>query len=283
MKKIIILFLIIFSFVMGDEEIRIRKKQSIEEANHDYCVGLLLMALKNTEKEYGKSKITTIDMQLTQGRSLDELSKGRLIDVDWAATSIEREKELLPIRIPLFKGLLGYRVPVIDKSNYDLFSKIKNINDLKKLSVVQGTHWPDTQILEYSGFNVLKTPKFENMYSLLESGRADYFLRSICEAYGEIKARGNKNLIVFDKILIAYKQPMYFFVNKNNTKLAERIKKGLLIAAQNGEFIEYMENNPLTKEVFPLKKYSDSLIFSLENPILPKNTPSNDKNLWITF
>lgn len=283
MKKIIILFLIFFNFVVMAEEIKIRKKQSIEEANHDYCVGLLNIALKNTEKEYGLAKIVSVDMQLTQGRSLDELSKGKIIDVDWAATSIEREKVLLPIKIPLFKGLLGYRVPVINKSDYDLFLKIKDVNDLKKLSVVQGTHWPDTQILEYSGFNVLKTPKFENMYSLLESGRVDYFLRSICEAYGEVKVRGNKNLMVFDKILVAYNQPMYFFVNKNNGKLAERIKKGLLIAIETGEFLQYMENNPLTKEVFPLKKYSDSHIFSLKNPILPKNTPLDDKKLWITF
>lgn len=283
MKKILILFLILSNFSFGTEEIRIRKKQSSEEANHDYCLALLEIALKNTEKEYGKVIIKSVDMQITQGRSLEALEQGKIIDIDWAATSIEREEKLTAIKIPLFKGLLGYRVPVIDKKNTKYFDKIKTIGELKKMSVVQGTHWPDTEILEYSGFNVIKTPKFENMYALLESGRTDYFLRSMGEAYGEVKARGNKDLIVYDKIIVAYKSPMYFFVNKKNTPLAERVKKGLLIAIENGEFLNFMKNHPLTKPIFPLEKYKKSLIFEIENPILPKDTPINDKTLWIDF
>lgn len=283
MKNFFIVFILLFSFSFADTEIKIRKKQSNEEANHDYCVELLKIALKNTEKEYGKTKITSVDMQLSQGRSLNELADGKIIDIDWAATSIEREKDLLPIKIPLFKGLLGYRVPVINKTNLSQFEKIKSVKDLKKMTVIQGTSWPDTEILEYSGFNVLKTAKFENMYSILESGRADYFLRSVCEAYGEVNARGNTDLIVYDKIIIEYKLPMYFFVNKNNKKLAKRIEKGLLIAIENGEFLEFMKKNSLTKPVFPLEKYKNSLIFELKNPILPKDSPVNDKKLWIDF
>lgn len=283
MRKVFMVFILLFSFSFADTEIKIRKKQSNEEVNHDYCVELLKIALKNTEREYGKTKISSIDMQLSQGRSLDELSKGKLIDIDWGATSIEREKSLLPIKIPIFKGLLGYRVPVIDKKNLSQFEKIKSVEEFKKMTVVQGTSWPDTEILEYSGFNVLKTAKFENMYSILESGRADYFLRSICEAYGEVNVRGNENLIVYDKIIIEYKLPMYFFVNKNSKKLAKRIEKGLLIAINNGEFLEFMKKNSLTKAVFPLEKYKNSLIFKLKNPILPKDAPIKDKKLWINF
>jgi len=283
MKRILLLFIFIFGTIFADEEIKIRKKQSNEEVTHDYCVELLKIALKNTEKEYGKVRITNVDMQLSQGRSFEEISKGKLIDIDWGATSIEREKDMLPIRIPLFKGLLGYRVPVINKKDLEKFNKVKNLNDLKKFSIIQGTAWPDTEILEHSGFTLVKNSKFENLYPMLEDGRGDSFCRSICEAYGEVKTRGNSNLIVYDRIILAYKLPLYFFVNKNSTKLAERVEKGLLIAIKNGDFLELMKSNPLTKSAFPLDKYKNSLIFELENPILPKETPINDKKLWINF
>ena len=285
MKKIIIfIFLLLFCFTAyGTEEIKIRKKQALEEANHDYCVQLLQIALDNTEKKYGKAIIKTVNLELTQGRSLEELAKGNYIDIDWAGTDIKREEELLPIRVPLFAGLLGYRVLVIRKSDKSKFDKINNVNDLKNLIVLQGTHWPDSDILEASGFNVFRVPKFENMYSMLENKRVDYFLRSISEAYGEVKARKNSGLMVYDRIIVAYKFPMYFFVNKSNKKLAKRVEEGLRIAIDSGQFLKFMKSNSLTAPVFPLEKYKNSLFFEIKNPFLPKKTPINEKKLWIDF
>lgn len=284
MKKLVIFFLLLFCFsAYGVEEIKIRKKQALEEANHDYCVQLLQIALDNTEKKYGKAIIKPVNLELTQGRALEEIEKGNYIDIDWAGRDISREEELLPIRVPLFAGLLGYRVLVIRKKDKSKFDKIKNINDLKKLTVLQGTHWPDSDILEASGFNVFRVPKFENMYPMLENNRVDYFLRSISEAYGEVKARGNSNLMVYDRIIVEYKFPMYFFVNKANKTLAKRVEEGLRIAIDSGQFLKFMKTNPLTAPVFPLEKYDKSLFFEINNPFLPKKTPVNEKKLWIDF
>lgn len=265
------------------QEVRIRNKQSNDEANYDYCVELLERALKITEKEYGKTKVTKLNIQITQGRSFEEIERGRLVDIDFAATSIEREKKLLAIKIPLFKGLLGYRVPVIRRENISRFDKIKTLEDLKKITIIQGTHWPDTEILLNSKLDVMKVAKFESMYPMLESGRGDAFFRSVCEAYGEVELRKNQNLIVYDRIILSYKMPMYFFVNKNNKTLKERIEKGLLMLIENGEFLDFMKNHPITKPVFPLEKYQNSLVFELPNPILPEDTPVNDSKLWIRF
>lgn len=284
MKKLVIFFLLLFCFsAYGVEEIKIRKKQALEEANHDYCVQLLQIALDNTEKKYGKAIIKPVNLELTQGRALEEIAKGNYIDIDWAGTDISREEELLPIRVPLFAGLLGYRVLVIRKKDKSKFDKIKNINDLKKLTILQGTHWPDSDILEASGFNVFRVPKFENMYPMLENNRVDYFLRSISEAYGEVKARGNSNLMVYDRIIVEYKFPMYFFVNKANKTLAKRVEEGLRIAIDNGQLLKFMKTNPLTAPIFPLEKYDKSLFFEINNPFLPKKTPVNEKKLWIDF
>ena len=44
---------------------------------------------------------------LGQNRVLKEIEKGT-IDVSWTMTNKEREERLLPIRVPLFKGLFGW-------------------------------------------------------------------------------------------------------------------------------------------------------------------------------
>lgn len=281
MKKFLLLMFLVIQFTFSEQIIKIRPKQSVDDASHSYYVELLKIVLKNTEKQYGKATIKITDFNATQGRSLDELEEGKYIDIDWAGTSIEREKNLIPIRVPLIGGLLGYRVPVIKKSDKKKFDEIKNLNDLKTLIQISGTHWPDSDIMESAGLNVYRVPKFEQMYPMLESGRVDYFPRGINEVYGELKARNNKELMIYDRIIIAYKFPMYFFTNKKNIILAQRLEKGLMIAVEDGSLLKLIKTHPVTAPVFPLDKYKNSLIFEIKNQFLPKETPLNNEKFWI--
>lgn len=279
MKKILIfLMLILISQIIFSKEIvRVLQQRPADS----YFIAVLQMALDNTEKEYGKALIKVVDIPMTQSRSLAEVSKGKILDIDWAGTDIEREKVLLPIRVPLIGGLLGYRIPVINKRDIKKFDAIKTINDLKKLTAISGSQWPDSVILEASGFNLLKVPKFEQMYSMLENDRGDYFPRAISEVYSEISARNNNQLIIYDRIIIHYKFPMYFFTSKKNKKLAERVEKGLMIAVNNGTLLALIKSHSVTAPIFPLERFKNSLIFEIPNPILPKETPLNNKKLWI--
>ena len=59
-----------------------------------------------------------------------------------------------PIRIPLFKGLFGYRVLLIRKQEQARFDQINTQQDLAKFLGGQGTHWPDTLILQANGLRV---------------------------------------------------------------------------------------------------------------------------------
>lgn len=283
MKKLILFFFIISNFAFSIQEIRIRPKQSEDDASHSYFVEVLQIALNNTEKEYGKAVVKIMNVNMTQGRALEELQKGNYIDVDWAGTDLEREKKLKPIRIPLIGGLLGYRVPVIKKENVTKFDKIKNLNDLKKYTAIAGLHWPDSTIMEKAGLKVYKVAKFEQMYPILESGRVDYFPRGINEVYAEIESRSNENLVAYDKIILAYKFPMYFFTNNKNINLAKRLEKGLMIAVNNGTLLNLIKTHPSTSQIFPLDKYKNSLIIEINNPYLSKETPINNKKLWINI
>ena len=66
--------------------------------------------------------------------------------------------------------------------------------------------------------------------------RFDYFPRGLYEVWGEQKVNADKNLVIEDSLMLYYPAPIYFFVNKKNVALANRIERGLRIAMQDGSF-----------------------------------------------
>lgn len=261
------------------------RPQSEFDASHDYFVGLLQMALDLTQEEFGPEQVTFTRSVLQQGRALAELkhNTGQL-DVYWAGTDSLREKELRPIRIPLIKGALGIRVAIIRKDRLNDFQQIHTLADLQHFSACQGTHWPDSDILENAGIRVLRNPVYEPMFAMVNAGRCDYFPRGIHEGFVEMKAREQQypELMLYEGLLIQYRFPMYFFVAQSNKALAIRIEKGLRAAQANGQFDRYMQQHPTTAHLYPLASWIHRPSVHLPNPDLPDETPLQDKNLWMT-
>jgi ABC-type amino acid transport substrate-binding protein len=203
------------------------------------------------------------------------------VSIYQTGTTIEREKQLTPIRIPLLKGTLGYRISLIHKDNIEKFDKIKSVSDLSEFTACQGTHWPDSDILEKAGLPVIRNPNYENMFSQLKNKRCDYFPRAIIEAYSEENARADPDIVVYDKLIISYPFPMYFFTSPHQKQLATDVEKGLSLAIKDGSFDTFFKNNTITKSLYPLSKWDHSRIIKLQNPLLPAKTPINNSSLWL--
>lgn len=280
--KITLFMIILFTSLYSTNEIRIMPPRSIDDSNHKYFYHLLKEIIKNIPKQTQDIKIIQT-LRMEQGRAFIQLKRKQHIDIHWAGTSLKREEEFIPIKIPLIKGLLGYRVFIIHKDKLEIFNKIKTFKELQKLTACQGTHWPDTKILENSKIKVIKNTNFELLFLQLSKGRCDYFPRGVNEAYVDMKARENKypELILYDKIILYYPFPMYFFVNKENKKLANKIKKGLEVMVDNGTLTEYIKNHENTKHLFPLNNWRNVTTFKLYNPFLSKDTDINNPRLWI--
>jgi len=261
--------------------VKMRPRQDASDISHDYFIGLAQLALDKTSAEFGPARVTLIAQEMTQARALAELSQGALIDLDWAGTDTHRETMLYPIRIPLEGGLLGYRVPVIRKEDIAAFQKIQTLQHLQQFIAIQGSHWPDTAILESAGLKVQKTPQFKLMYPMLKNKRVDYFPRGLNEVYAEVDSLQDDSLVAYDQLLLVYKLPMYFFTNKNNQSLAQRIEKGLRLAINDGSMLNYMQSSLALKKVFPLSQYKHSRQIKINNPNLPPETPVNDAALWL--
>ena len=278
-NPLLILCLLISSSAFAAEAIRVQPQRTAVDGSYLYYTDLLRLVLSNTSKEYGDAELVSIS-RLTQARAFQE-QHDNLIDVFWAGTSREREVFVEPIRIPLHAGLLGIRIPVIRKADQARFDSLHNLSDLQQLSACQGDHWPDSDILEANGFNVLRATKFEVMYQLLQAGRCDYFPRGINEVYAEVSHISRNDLMIYERIILNYPFPMYFFVSRDNPRLAERLTKGMEQLAASGELLTFLQQHPTTRDIFTLSRLSNSWIIPLHNPLLPELTPLTDRRLWI--
>src|SRR5690606_7908135 len=151
----------------------------------EYAVGALRVALAELETPY---EVEVIRDQMTQTRVTEQLRADKL-DVMWLASSQEAEDTLLPIRFPLLKGLLGYRVSIINPNNQAKFSAVRTMADLKTLTFGQGYGWPDVDTLRSNGLQVVVTSKYENLFYMVEGGRFDGFPRGVLEPWVELRSR----------------------------------------------------------------------------------------------
>ena len=153
------------------------------DARTEYPIALLKLALEKTGVNY---ELLPSDRILLTGKALRQLRENREVNVVWSMTDTQREKDLLPIRIPIAKGLIGMRVFVINEEKKDKFAQVKSKGDLLKLTPLQGEEWPDTKILQANGFNVFTVPEFKQAYALLLQGKGDFFPRSVIEITAEM-------------------------------------------------------------------------------------------------
>ncbi len=250
-------------------------RPSANDARYDYQIKLLRLALDKSGISY-EMRPSLVKME--QGRSLLQLEQDRDIDVVWSMTSREREQKLLPVRIPIDKGLIGYRVFLVRKDRLDDFRRVRTIADLQHLQAGQVTHWPDTAILRGNGLDVYGAAAYESLFKMLEAGRFDYFPRSVTEVWDEIAAHPGQGFVVEQTLLMVYPAAAYYFVNRNNKPLADAIETGLRRAMRDGSF-DRLFDSYYGKYVRKGNLAARKVIF-LTNPLLPEETPLTQRHLW---
>lgn len=258
----------------GVEIVRFPKPEFEGDRRYDYAMQLLQLALSKTSTEY---RIQTTEFPMNQERQVLEIEAGRTIDVGPIPSSAEREARLLPILIPLNKGLLGWRLGLIRKGEQGLFAGVNALGDLNGLRLAQGQEWPDTQILQGNGVTVITAPSYEGLFKMLVSKRFDYFPRSVMEIWDE-QAINADALEVEPHLALHYFYDAYFMVNRKNTKLAQAIRDGLEKAIADGSFDKLFQQ--YYGERLRKSHLETRTVIELRNPLLTPGTPSDRPELW---
>lgn len=266
----------------GPEEIHLMRQKDRTEAQEEYYIKLLELALENTVDEYGPYKLELTDSSFYQDEGLDKLRRGEGdIEILYTMTSKTREMVLQPIRIPILKGLGGHRVSFVRMGDEDIMANAKLKSDLKQYTFVQGADWPDTKILKANGLNVKTSQSYNNLFQMLVDGEVEAFPRAVTELWGELRENYNLDIAVEKFVVIQYPSAFYFFVNKNNQKLATRIEKGLNQAIEEGTFDTLF--NVYNQHYVRNLNLKNRTYIKLNNPLLPDKTPVNRQELWLNM
>lgn len=255
----------------------LKYNQSDSDPNGYYAAKMIKLALDHIETKY---ELEVVPGQLTQTRMIEDTLTNNL-DIIWAGTSKDLEEQLELVRIPLYKGLLGHRFLIIRQGEQAKFDQVKNIDDLRKIRLGQGTAWADTKILEANGLHVVKTMKYQNLFFMLNGARFDAFPRAVFEPFGEVDKRPELNLTVEKRLMLVYKLDFFLFVNKNKKKLARDLELGLNRAIADGSFDKVFLSSPSVQEAIAKGDLKNRLVIPLKNPLITDQVPVDREELWI--
>ncbi len=249
-----------------------------------YKIKLIKLFLNKADAKY---RISHLNFQITKPREFEEIKTGRLVNVGTFTSTKKYEKALIPIRYPIYRGLIGYRIFIINKSKQNLFNKHTSIQKLKKLVSAQGLSWSDYDILKYNGFNVYQVC-YRNIFRMLNLNHGiDFFPRGVYEIFFEMDryAKQFQNLIIEKHLLIHYPLGMYLYVSPKTPEIAKALNRGLNLSLQDGSLAKLLQGKIIgdytIKEVLQKAKLKNRKIFNLTNPFLTKETKQLLSTYWI--
>ena len=246
---------------------------------YEYRWKLLELALAHTQQADEPVRLVPYAEDVTQNRGMQLLQSGA-IDVIALGTNAERESRMLPVRIDILRGIVGFRLLVIRAADQAQIAQMDEQALRKQLTLGLNSQWADVPIMQANGFTVETSSSYENLFGMLLAGRFDAFPRGLNEAGRELEERRHSypQLAVEQSKALFFPYPVYFWVNKKNPALAQRIERGLHAALTDGSFRKLFESYHAA-EIAKLAQEKRQVI-RLRNPILPPGTEEPDTRWW---
>lgn len=262
----------------GDAVITLKPRGSAD-SRYLYVEELLQKAL---EKSGSDATVVQAAAEYSRDRLLRELIAGENIHVVAEAVKPGWVENLIPIRIPLRKGIQGYRLFLINRQDQEALSRIDSLEELKAFPTGSGSQWSTRIALEEAGFQVVSSEDYETLFKMLQLRRFLTFGRGINEAFQEQAhfSEANPELVVEQTLCIYIPLPTYFFVSPEYPELARRIEAGLYQMLEDGSFDIHFEE--FYGEDIVLADLGARKIFKLDNPNLGPLEPIGQSDLWFS-
>ncbi len=255
-----------------------------QEFRYNYHLKLLDLVLSVTEDEFGPYRLTPVPEggpEVAEARGVRMLANDE-IDLVFLSTSREREDMFLPVRVPLLKGLLGFRLLLINPLDQPRFSDVTTLSDLTEdFRLGFNPHWVDYRIYENAGFDMVSSVSYDELFAMLDAGRFDIFPRGVNEVWQELIffRSAHPNIDVERELLLYYPFPVFFFVRPENDQLRERLYRGLELIQEDGRFQKLLMRHyqPFVEKA----RLPQRRLIELENPTLPKDINVPDRDWWL--
>lgn len=282
LPKLIAVYAVIFSSWLGANQTSantaVSNKQFVAYGLNidNYEKSLLEMALnlKNTDV-----KVSYYPAYLPRGREFTLMENSQGIDVTWGSATESRENRFHAIRIPIYKGLIGWRLALVTNDDVNLFASVEDLGSFKQFTAGQNLVWTDTKILNANDIVTHSGSNKRALAEMLVLHRFDYFPRSVIEVERDLNEFSQLDLAIEPHIFLTYPTAYYFYVSKDNTELANAIESGLKTLQASGQFDQHFYSH--FADLLLRLNLNERTQIILENPLLPSTAPIHEKNLWL--
>ncbi|WP_159737781.1 hypothetical protein [Vibrio atypicus] len=194
------------------------------------------------------------------------LDKGADILVTVAGNSKFLGKRLIEIKQPLCRGLLGWRLCIVDQKRVDEFCTL-SLRELQQKRVGVPDSWVDAELFRANGFDVVESGTLDDMLDWVADGTVDFITLGANEAE-DILSRQTVNrsgLVIEPTLAIFYPFPLVFYLNQHQSMLAERLCE--LWDVKKAEISELFDKH--YGSVIEQAKLDSRKRLTLQNPLLP--------------
>lgn len=277
MRSFFILILFLFSFKVLSKEV-IRHNYIFD--HFEVIRKILIAALEETKEEYGDYELVESSF-VSQGREVELVRENKKFQIMWSMSSPDRESKLQSIPIPLLKGLIGLRLLLIKSEDQKKFPSSLSIEDFKNIKLGQANDWPDSDILAANGLRLFRFEDYNFSFKQLNNNSFDAYPRGITEAHTEIKEHKELSLSVEENHAFYYQAPMFFYVSKENTRLHDRILKGLNRLIDKQKYDQILFKDKRIRQAISQANISKRKIHYLSNPLFKNYDILKDSRLWL--
>ncbi len=247
-----------------------------------YMSEVIDTAMDVTLGEYGPYQVAPLVPAMLRERVVAALEKGTKINVYINPLKTEFIGKVHIVPIPIRRGILNYRLPLIREDNLTLFARTDSVEKLRRLKVGMYANSATLVTLNQNHYNVVEAPTHEAMFPMLVRGRFDYTVRGVHEVFYELLNRRNAypELIVEPTIAIDMPLPTVVYISLEYPRLAKRLETGLTEMAFNGKLKEIF--NKYYKDYVLKARLHERRIFHIENPLLNEVKFPPIPGLWFS-
>lgn len=250
-----------------------------EDRRSAYYFRIVEAALAKTAADYPPYEFKR-PPQMSHSRVIAEMESGGARDWGVFPVNPQLSEKLIPIEIPIAKGILGYRVFLIRKDGQDRLRRVETLDDLKALRLGAGQDWSITKVFRANGFNVVTGAAYNGLFEMLLNDRFDFFPRGVNEIIDEYEQRKQAmpDLAVDEAVLLYTPLPLFVYVAPSKPELARRLKDGLERMRADGSFdaLFLEEHGPLIERL----KLNSRKVFRIPNPALAGMDILDRRDLW---
>jgi len=254
-----------------------------DDTRYEYHWKVLQAALEATVPRWGPFSMSASGPMSERRQILEMQKPDGEINTLLLDTTAQLERDLLPVRIPVDRGLLGYRVFLIRAEMQERLAQVRTLDQLKTFVVGQQYGWSDVEVYRAAGFRVVTASKYEHLFSMLVGGRFDLLGRGVTEVLPEFRQYGRRlpGMAIESTLLLHYPLPVFFWQPKTGEgrKRAARIEEGLKIIAASGQFdmLYHATFDPMIRELGLGQRH----LLRIDNPLVPPASRNLDRRWYL--